>query len=95
MVLVLAGFGYAVNRAGVLPGWLAATAYVVAVINAAFVPSMYFGPDETGFYTALGWGNTALTASLLGYWAGAAGIAVLRQPQTSARHANPPSTPPR
>jgi hypothetical protein len=42
------------------------------------VPSLYFGPDAAQFYSAVGWGNSALTASLLVYWVTAIGIAVLR-----------------
>ncbi|HKA95134.1 MAG TPA: hypothetical protein VKD66_02625, partial [Streptosporangiaceae bacterium] len=57
------------------------TAYLLAVINLAFVPSLYFGMDPARFYSALGWGNTALTAGLITYWAAAVGIAVMRQPK--------------
>jgi hypothetical protein len=49
-----------------------------AATNLVFVPSLYFGIDASPFYSPLGWGNTALTASLLGYWALAAGVGILR-----------------
>jgi hypothetical protein len=54
------------------------SAYIIAAVNLAFVPSLYFGQDAAEFYSAVGWGNSALTASLLAYWVTAIGIAVLR-----------------
>jgi hypothetical protein len=52
---------------------------MITAVNLAFIPALYFGLDEASFYSALGWGNTALTASLFGYWVGAAGISLLRR----------------
>jgi len=40
---------------------------------------MYFGIDPAHFYSALGWGNTALTAGLITYWSAAVGIAAMRR----------------
>jgi len=77
--LLLAAAGYAILRTRALPRWAGRTAYLLAVINLAFVPSLYFGMDPARFYSALGWGNTALTAGLITYWAAAVGIAVMRQ----------------
>ena len=51
--------GYAVLRTRMLPGWLGGTAYVIALFNLAFVPSMYFGKDAARSYSAIGWGNSA------------------------------------
>jgi hypothetical protein len=34
---------------------------------------LYFGIDAARFCSALGWGNTALTAGLILYWAAAVG----------------------
>ena len=79
--LLLAAAGYAILRTRALPRWAGRTAYLLAVINLAFVPSLYFGIDPARFYSALGWGNTALTAGLITYWAAAVGIAVMRQPK--------------
>jgi hypothetical protein len=78
--LMLGTAGLAVRRSGVLPRWVATTAFVVAAANVACIPSLFFGADAASFYTALGWGNSALTASLVCYWAGAAGLALLRRP---------------
>ena len=76
--LVLTAAGYAILRTGALPRWAARSAYVLAVVNLAFVPSLYFGTDAARFYSALGWGNTALTAGLFLYWVAAVGIAGMR-----------------
>ncbi|HEY2794929.1 MAG TPA: hypothetical protein VGJ28_21395 [Micromonosporaceae bacterium] len=76
--LMLGTAAYAMRRGGVLPRWVATTAFVVAAANVACIPSLFFGADAASFYTALGWGNSALTASLLCYWAGATGLAMLR-----------------
>src|SRR5215468_5828053 len=77
--LLLTAAGYGIVRTRALPRWSGRTAYLLAVINLAFVPSLYFGMDPARFYSALGWGNTALTAGLITYWAAAVGIAVMRQ----------------
>ncbi|MFF4444064.1 hypothetical protein [Streptomyces sp. NPDC001502] len=77
--VLLAAAGYAILRAGVLPRWTGYTAHAIAAVNLAFVPSLFFGTDAARFYSAVGWGNTALTAALLVYWAFAVGIAVLRR----------------
>jgi hypothetical protein len=79
--LMLLPAGYAILRTRVLPRWAAWSAYVVALCNLAFVPSLYFGTDVTKFYSAHGWGNSALTGSLIGYWVFAVGIAALRRPR--------------
>lgn len=69
----------AVQRTQILPHWVASSAYVVALCNLLFVPSLFFGHDVTKFYSAVGWGNSALVGSFLGYWSLAAGIAALRK----------------
>jgi hypothetical protein len=76
--------GAAIVRSGILPRWIGRAAYVVAVINVAFVPAMFFGDDATHFYSAVGWGTAATAATLLLYWALAAGIAALRRPRPVA-----------
>ncbi|MFE6062098.1 hypothetical protein [Streptomyces sp. NPDC056431] len=89
--ILLAAAGYAILRSGVLPRWTGRLAHSVALVNIAFVPSLFFGTDAADFYSAVGWGNTALTAALVVYWALAVGIAV--RPRSS-RH-RPTPTPPR
>ncbi|MEV8533579.1 hypothetical protein [Streptomyces sp. NPDC051211] len=79
--ITLTAAGYAIRRSGVLPRWTARAAYAVAAVNLAFVPSLFFGTDAARFYSAVGWGNTALTAALVVYWALAVGVVALRRPQ--------------
>jgi hypothetical protein len=43
-------------------------ALIIAIINIAFIPSMFFGTNAGDFYSAVGWGNSALTASLYIYY---------------------------
>jgi hypothetical protein len=73
--------GAAIVRSGILPRWIGRAAYVVAIVNLAFVPSMFFGDDAAQFYSAVGWGTAASAATLLLYWALAAGIAAMRPPR--------------
>jgi hypothetical protein len=40
-----------------LPTWVGRTAYVLALINLAFVPALYFGDNAADFYSAQGWGH--------------------------------------
>jgi hypothetical protein len=75
--LLLTAAGYGILRTRALPRWAGSSAYVLAVVNLAFVPSLYFGTDAAAFYSALGWGNTALTSGLLLYWVAAVGIAAM------------------
>ncbi|MFZ3468408.1 hypothetical protein ACODT3_35185 [Streptomyces sp. 4.24] len=76
--LLLTAAGYAILRAAVLPRWTGYAACAIAAVNLAFVPSLFSGTDAAEFYSAIGWGNTALTAALLVYWALAVGVALLR-----------------
>lgn len=77
--IMLVAAGYAVLRTGMLPRWVAWSACIIAVCNVAFLPSLFFGIDVTEFYSAHGWGNSALVGGLLGYWILAVGIASLAQ----------------
>lgn len=71
--LFLAAVGHAVVRTRVLPRWTGRSAHVLAAVNLAFVPSLFFGNDPAHFYPANGWGTTALMGATLGYWLLAAG----------------------
>jgi hypothetical protein len=68
---------YAAARAGLLPVWLRRAGQLIALINLAFVPSLFFGTDPTQFYAVHSWANAALTGSLLMYWVIAASIILL------------------
>ncbi len=75
--LFLAAAALAVRRTRALPAWTAWLAWAFALVNLAFVPSLYFGTDVTRFYSAIGWGNSALAGCLIGVWMFAVGIACL------------------
>ena len=75
----VASAGYAAVRSGLLPRWAASSAYLLALINLAFLPSLYFGNDTSQFFSANGWGTTAIIASLYAYWVLAIGITLLRR----------------
>ncbi|WP_323180859.1 hypothetical protein [Streptomyces sp. NBC_01142] len=76
--LFLTASGFVALRTPLLPDWAGRTAYAVAAVNLAFVPSLYFGTDPADFYSAIGWGTTAVVASLLMYWILALSIHLLR-----------------
>ncbi len=78
LALFLTAFGYAVSRTRLLPRWTGRSAYVLAGINLAFVPSLFFGNTPADFYAANGWGTTALMGAVLSYWLLAVGISVHR-----------------
>ena len=83
--LLLTAAGYAILRTRALPRWSGRIAYLLAAVNLAFVPSLYFGIDPAHFYSALGWGNTALTAGLITYWSAAVGVAAMRRPPNQSQ----------
>jgi hypothetical protein len=78
--LFLLAFGHAVQHTSALPRWTSRTAYLLAAVNLAFVPSLYFGNDPSYFYAANGWGTTATMGALFTLWLLAVSIAVLRAP---------------
>jgi len=78
LALFLTAFGYAVSRTRLLPRWTGRSAYVLAGINVAFVPSLFFGNTPAHFYAANGWGTTALMGAVLSYWLLALGISFYR-----------------
>jgi hypothetical protein len=89
LALFLTAFGYAVSRTRLLPRWTGRSAYVLAGINLAFVPSLFFGNTPANFYAANGWGTTALMGAVLSYWLLAVGICVYRSAGRVAPDASP------
>jgi len=85
MGLFLIAFGICVTRLRLLPMWVGRSAYVLAAVNLAFVPAVYFGDDPADFYSAQGWGTTASMGALWSIWTLAVSISMLR----SARRAGP------
>ncbi|WP_330346233.1 hypothetical protein OHA09_34165 [Streptomyces longwoodensis] len=78
LTLFLTAVGYGITRAHLLPRWTGRSAYVLAAVNLAFVPSLFFGNEPAHFYAANGWGSTALMGALLSYWLLAMGTATYR-----------------
>jgi hypothetical protein len=78
LALCLTAVGYGISRTGLLPRWTGRSAHVLAAVNLAFVPSVFFGNDPAHFYAANGWGTTALMGAFLSYWLLALGISAYR-----------------
>jgi hypothetical protein len=81
--VIMISAGYAVLRTRIFSNWVAYTAYFVGLCNLAYIPSLFFGTDVTEFYSAHGWGNSALVGSLIGYWMFAVGIAATKRRASS------------
>jgi hypothetical protein len=81
--LFLICLGYAVLRSRALPRWVGWSALVLAAVNLAFVPSLFFGNVPAHFYAANGWGTTATMGAIFSLWLLAISIATLR----ARRHA--------
>ena len=82
LALFLTSIGYIIARTNLLPRWTNRSAYVLAGINLAFVPSLFFGNTPADFYAANGWGTTASMGAILSYWLLALGIATYRSGTT-------------
>jgi hypothetical protein len=95
MALFLVALGIAVGRLRFLPRWVGRSAYVLAVINLAFVPAIFFGDDAADFYSAQGWGTTATMGAVWSLWTLAVSISTLRSARRvgGARHASQPNVP--
>ncbi|MEV0715076.1 hypothetical protein [Asanoa sp. NPDC050611] len=78
MALLLIALGIAVSRLRFLPAWVGRSAYVLAAVNLAFVPAVFFGDDAADFYSAQGWGTTATMGAVWSLWTLAVSISVLR-----------------
>ena len=81
--------GFAISRTHAVPRWTGRSAYVLAAINFAFIPSMFFGNKPAFFYAANGWGTTASMGAILSYWLLALSVSILWSNRRSARHAEP------
>jgi hypothetical protein len=62
----------------IFPMWTGWLALIIGIINAIFIPSMFFGTNAGDFYSAIGWGNSALAASIFTWWILIVGIILLR-----------------
>ncbi|MGW2324842.1 hypothetical protein ACWC5C_03635 [Streptomyces sp. NPDC001700] len=78
LAFFLVSVGYAISRTNLLPRWAGRSAYGLAGVNLAFVPSLFFGNTPANFYAANGWGTTALMGAIFSYWLLAVGISTYR-----------------
>ncbi|MFJ3234360.1 hypothetical protein [Streptomyces sp. NPDC086787] len=78
LALFLTAVGYGIARTDLLPRWTGRSALVLAGVNLAFVPSLFFGNEPAHFYAANGWGTTALMGALFSYWMLALSISTYR-----------------
>lgn len=78
LALFLTAVGLGISRTKLLPRWTGRSAVVLAGVNLAFVPSLFFGNTPAHFYAANGWGTTALMGALFSYWMLALGISTRR-----------------
>jgi len=76
--LLLSASGFAILRGRFLPVWLGVLAWIIALINLAFVPAMFFGPVAAQFYSAVGWGTTATAPVLVVIWILVASVVLVR-----------------
>ena len=96
MALFLIALGITISRLKLLPVWVGRSAYVLAAINLAFVPALYFGDNAADFYSAQGWGTTATMGALWSFWTLAVSISTLRSARrvgTAPRPADRPVAP--
>ena len=70
--------GIIIFKTKVFPKWTGRLAAIIGIINMAFVPSMFFGTNAGDFYSAIGWGNSALTASIFTWWILVMGIILIK-----------------
>jgi hypothetical protein len=93
--IYLISTSYAVRRSGFLPRWVGAFGYTVAAVNIVFIPALFFGTDVTHFYSAHGWGNSALAGSLIIWWVFAVSVCLLRSAGDAATAESSPRAIPR
>jgi len=88
VTLLLAGSGIAILRGHAMPKWFGQLAWVLALVNLAFVPSIFFGSDSTHFYSANGWGTTATIPGLVVCWILAGSVILVRTPTLEDQERN-------
>jgi hypothetical protein len=68
MAVFMITAGIITLQTNIFPLWTGWMAIIIGIINFLFVPSMFFGTNTGAFYSAIGWGNSALAASLFTWW---------------------------
>jgi hypothetical protein len=76
-MMIIAGILIYYTKA--LPLWTGWLAFFTAVVNLAFIPTMYFGTDFTKFYSAAGDGPAATAPFAFVIWIFATAICMLRK----------------
>lgn len=77
--LVAAASGHVIFLSGALPRWTGVLAYVVAVLNAAAVPTMFAGTNEATFFSAGGPGIALFATFPWLVWVASVGFTALRE----------------
>src|SRR5262249_47854224 len=78
--LFLFASGMAILRGRIMQAWFGRLALVLAMVNVAFLPALFFGSDAAQFYSAVGWGTTATIPALVICWILVASIILVRTP---------------
>ena len=74
--MVLAGL--VTFKTKIFPKWTGWVAVAIGAVNAAFIPSMFCGTNAGDFYSAIGWGNSAVAAGLFTVWVFIISIVMLK-----------------
>ena len=77
--LVAAASGHVIFLSGALPRWTGVLAYVVAVLNAAAVPTMFAGTNEATFFSAGGSGIALFATFPWLVWVASVAVTALRE----------------
>jgi hypothetical protein len=83
--------GILIVRSKIFPLWTGWLAVIISVINILFIPSMFFGINAGDFYSAIGWGNSALAASLFVWFVFIISIVILTNRKKYAQMAIAPN----
>ncbi|MFB7646299.1 hypothetical protein ACFC0S_11245 [Streptomyces sp. NPDC056084] len=89
LALFLTAVGHGVSRTNLLPRWAGRSAFVLAGVNLAFMPSLFFGNNPAHFYAANGWGTTALMGAIFSYWLLGLGVSTYRSGRTHPGRTHP------
>ncbi|MEV5573355.1 hypothetical protein AB0L06_25210 [Spirillospora sp. NPDC052269] len=84
LAMFLGSAGHAILRTSILPRWAGLLTCALALVNLAFMPSMFFGNTPAHFYAANGWGTTALMGAVFSWWLLGTAIGLLRRPKAVA-----------
>jgi hypothetical protein len=78
MAVYMGIIGIITFKTKTFPQWTGWMAIIIGIVNLLFIPSMFFGTDAGDFYSAVGWGNSAVAASLITVWILAVSIVLIK-----------------